>query len=394
MEGPDTNETRLAKRRRLGHSKPEHERAVNDSRPGNDHSEQPEAVSVDDAHSTWTGYSMMMNHIPRPLQWLTGLRLLEVANQIYNSIPMANVASRVIEQPLPGAKWQPSTTSEGETGPLRRGGSVHQNAFSRLARTSVETLTRSMNRSQILSCVAMFESGHFNIEPDKLDEVIALCSEDSIFVAGILLADPGADSSQVPLHYLVGNIGHSGMALLVSPLNPRIRKASYNPDSIDHKVYDYQPFDAFGGTSLHLSFTKWKMPLEWENTGEIDQELFLLESIVSVRDNGQWVADIDILSIERDRPDAIQFPCDCPLYQREESLDIVSIDCWDELLDLPPCVGVIRARGNWVARLAAASIIAQRGDAHAIAIVEGRRLCLTCLVESYTALRIPQVLIY
>lgn len=355
-----------------------------------------EPVYQDATDGVWTSCLMMMNHIPRPVKWLAALRLLEVASQVYDNIPMATVPSRVIEQPLVRSKWQPSAISEvleREAHPALRGGSAW-NHFKTLACSSVETLTRSMTRPQIFSCIAMFESGQFNIEPDTLAEVIALCSEDSIFVAGILLESPGADPSERPLQYMVGNIGHSGMAFLVSPLSPRIRKETDNADGIDHKIYDYRDLDAFGGTSMHLSFTDWKMPLEWENTGEIDQEIFLLESVVSVHDNGRWIADIDVLSIERDQPDAIEFPCDCPLDQKVDSLDITSIDSWDELLDLPPCVSVIRAKNNWVARLSAACIIAQKGNSHALCIVGGERLCWTCLLECYTVARSPQVLIY
>jgi len=47
----------------------------------------------------------------------------------------------------------------------------------------------------------MPESGKFNIGPDQLTEVIALCSEDSIFVAGILLTDPSSESADPPLHH-------------------------------------------------------------------------------------------------------------------------------------------------------------------------------------------------
>jgi hypothetical protein len=39
---------------------------------------------------------------------------------------------------------------------------------------------------------------------------------------------------------------------------------------------------------------------------------------------------------------------------------LISIDNWDELLDSPFAIGIFRAQGNWVARLAAACILARK----------------------------------
>lgn len=121
---------------------------------------------------------------------------------------------------------------------------------------------------------------------------------------------------------MVGNIGHSGMAFLISPLNAKIRQPSHDASRVSHVAYDYQELDTFGATSLRLSFTGWMMPPDTENT-----EVFLLESVVSVQDNGKWVADLDVLGIERDRPDSIEFPCDCPPDGQIDSFDLVYIDC-------------------------------------------------------------------
>ena len=100
------------------------------------------------------------------------------------------------------------------------------------------------------------------------------------------------------------------MNLLVSPIEPRIRPMRDDALTfIEHKIYDGSRSDNFKGVSMHLSFTEWKMPLDWNSTGEIDQEIRLLESIVSVQSNGEWVADIDVLRLEKQGFDTFRSTC-------------------------------------------------------------------------------------
>ncbi|KAG7121731.1 hypothetical protein HYQ46_010799 [Verticillium longisporum] len=229
-----------------------------------------------------------------------------------------------------------------------------------------------MKRANVFACVAMFESGRFNIEPCQLTEVVALCSEDSIFVSEILLSDPSDVSRQLGIRHLVGNVGHAGMVFMVSPREPRIRPPGFDASRVAHLEYDGAEVNTFERTSLHLSFTTWKIPLDWECTGEIDQEIFLLESVVSVQHQGAWVADIDVLGMETDRPDIISFPCDCErnFNTSSQTQSTVSIKSWDEFLDPPPCIGVLQTKRNWVARLAAVSILIQQGNGHAALILD------------------------
>ncbi|KAI0100587.1 hypothetical protein GGR51DRAFT_531797 [Nemania sp. FL0031] len=235
----------------------------------------------------------------------------------------------------------------------------------------------------------MFESGRFNIRTEHLVDAIALCTEDSIFVAGILLRDPSMIPTSGPqVRRLIGSIGQAGLVLLVSPLNPRIRPTGYDPTSVEHKMYDGKRENKFSGVSLHLSFTEWKMPLDWGNTGEIDQEVFLLESVLSVMHNGQWVGDIDVLGLEKDPLDVFETDCkgDCEVDEAMKHAlaeDVASLDDWEELLDPPPSVGVFRARSNWVARLAVASILIQQNKGNCALVIGGSELCWKCLVNQY-----------
>jgi hypothetical protein len=334
----------------------------------------------------------MAAHIQRPVDWIVSLRSLEVATRVYGPLHGATVSLRIIDQDLSKMLWMPESLKRVRTCIDSSQLAKFRNAISIPVDRHVDTMTRA----ESFSCVAMFESGHFNIDPDKLSEVIALCSEDSIFVSEILLSSPDIDASQLGLRHMVGNIGHAGMVLMVSPLEPRIRQVQHDAALVDHLPYDHKSTDSFVGTSLHLSFTKWKMPLDWTNTGEIDQEIFLLESVVSVQDNGTWVADIDVLGREKHSPDVLSFSCECPADGDAGERDMVSLDSWEELLDQPPCTGIMRARSNWVARLAATSILIQQGRAHTAVIVGDGRICLMCLKEFYSdpEPHVPEVVIY
>ncbi|EQL30987.1 hypothetical protein BDFG_06620 [Blastomyces dermatitidis ATCC 26199] len=64
--------------------------------------------------------------------------------------------------------------------------------------------------------------------------------------------------------------------------------------SIDHPVYEGQLEDTFRGTRLHLSFTDWSPPIDL-GRGHRDAEAYVVESAVSVNDNGRWIADLDVL---------------------------------------------------------------------------------------------------
>ncbi|KAI1487062.1 hypothetical protein F5X96DRAFT_651737 [Biscogniauxia mediterranea] len=146
----------------------------------------------------------------------------------------------------------------------------------------------------------MFESGRFNITSSDLEEVVAICYENSIFVAGALLSDPAENQDATIIRHITGNIGHAGMVFLdLAHRAEDIRAPGYNPALVEHRPFDGTSANKFQGTSLRLSFTNWKMPLDWDETGVIDQETFLLEAVVSVQDDGKWVADVDVLVLEK-----------------------------------------------------------------------------------------------
>ncbi|CAK7238440.1 hypothetical protein SEUCBS140593_010690 [Sporothrix eucalyptigena] len=310
-----------------------------------------------------------------PVEWLMSLRALELVTCLYDAFDAATVSLRILDRSILKANWLPDFFRD-----------IYN--LNSITTTPVATYLAKMRLAETFSCIALFESGHLDIAPDQMNQVLALCSEDSIFVASVMLCDPGTKpSNNVQVRHLIGNVGHSGMVLMVSPIAPRIRAVGHNPELVAHRPYDDDKKDSFGGTSLHLSFTTWKMPLDWEDTGAIDQSIFIVESVVSVQDNGQWVADIDVLDMVENYPDIVEeFLCDqdCDTASPESTQDIVSIDSWEELLDPPPCAAVFRAVDNWPARLAAVCIIVQQSKGHCAAIIQGGKLCLSCLRSLYS----------
>ncbi|KAI0541825.1 hypothetical protein GGR58DRAFT_510635 [Xylaria digitata] len=337
----------------------------------------------------------LMIQLSRPARsWLQSVMVLQIATLIYDQLPGATVSLRIVECELWKANWLPEQFAKIH-------GSNDEIYHTSLSTTSIVDWFQQMTRAEAFGCIAMFESGRFNIKTEHLEDVIALCAEDSIFVAGIVLRDPStADTSGPQVRRLIGSIGYAGLVLLVSPLNPRIRPTGYDPTSVEHRVYDWKREDKFQGVSLHLSFTDWKMPLDWENTGEIDQEIFLLESVLSVMHNGQWVGDIDVLGLERDPIDVFINDCkgNCGTDGTMEHVvpeEIISLDDWEELLDPPCSVGVFRARSNWVARLSVVSILIQQNKGNSTLVVGGPDLCWKCLADHYACPEphIPQIII-
>ncbi|KAI1745747.1 hypothetical protein F4680DRAFT_112079 [Xylaria scruposa] len=328
------------------------------------------------------------------LSWpfLQSITALQIATVLYQQLPGATVSLRLVDMELHKASWLPDSFAE-EQDNLQK----YQYWIPTL---SAADWFRKMTRAEALGCIALFESGRFDIKKEHMADVLALCSEDSIFVAGIMLGDPTSQSLSGPqIRHLVGSIGQAGLVLLVSPLDPRIRPTGYNPWAVQHKQYDGKRENKFESVSLHLSFTEWKMPLDWASTGEIDQEVFLLESVLSVMHSGQWIGDIDVLELEKTPVDIFETECkgDCEVEGTDHSqaVELISLDTWEELLDPPPSVGVFRAKSNWAARLAAASISSHQNNPRAILLIGGTELCWKCLVShySYPELHLPQIVI-
>jgi hypothetical protein len=130
-----------------------------------------------------------------------------------------------------------------------------------------------------------------------------------------------------------------------------------------------------------MSFTEWRMPLDVGSRGIRDVEVYYIEAPIKVHDHGDFVADVNILDIFKHLKSRIVPPC----MERHEQMEApelveklsgaVAIDSWEELLDSPPEIGVVRAHGNWQARLATAALALRQG--HEVRILSPKT-CWTC----------------
>lgn len=184
-----------------------------------------------------------------------------------------------------------------------------------------------------------------------------------------LTCDPSQTPKKHELKRVLGNVGRPGITMLVPPENPVMREV--NPSSwkfIENNPFNFCAENHFEETSLHLRFTEYYVPIVDTIRHEQDMEVFFLESVVSIYDRGKWVGDIDILralddlSISRMMSPKCWDPShrDADLVSKAPDPDTTSIECWDEIIDLPPASVVVRANGNWVARLAITSVLSQK----------------------------------
>jgi hypothetical protein len=84
------------------------------------------------------------------------------------------------------------------------------------------------------------------------------------------------------------------MAMMVPPQATRIREVSVGTwQMIHHNKFDGKLEDSFQNTSLHLSFTNYTQPINiGRPLGAQDNDIFFLESLVSVHDRDQWIANL------------------------------------------------------------------------------------------------------
>lgn len=249
--------------------------------------------------------------------------------------------------------------------------------------------------------IATFETGTLDLDPSAILPVMALASGNSIYVDKILLQDPSEPRGSITR--LLGSLDRPGVVFLVPPQAPMIREAVQSSwRLVNHSTFNGKVENAFENTSLHLSFTEYELPLN-VSVGAVDAEAFMLETLVSVYDRETWVADLDILGAF-DRSTVC--PCASEYDGRssdssKSSIDdaishlmaiaattskqLISIDCWEELLDPPDglgesCIAMVRSGNNWNARLAALCVSVQKGYRTQVLPIT-KPLCINCSVS-------------
>jgi hypothetical protein len=314
------------------------------------------------------------------------LHSLAVADIVFEPINVPTISLECLSLPLHEAKWGPTIEPRGapSTANCLANGSNDEQAqnldiYSRM-HTPIPALP---GREKTFACMIFFDSGSIDIPPEELGGVLAVSAGNSIYVAGVILSDPAVSVPDHQIRHITGNIGRRGISLLVAPRNAQIRSLSNDWTLAKYETYNCKREDNFKDTSLHLSFTNWRQALSVrESSRTIDQEVYFIESVISVREKGVGVADLDILAIDFDSVIRLndQTVCTCKdTNQQPLDSDFCSIDSWEELLDDPPTTAIVRAHGNWAARLAALSILFQRQQGHCVGIFGRESFCLICM---------------
>jgi hypothetical protein len=189
-----------------------------------------------------------------------------------------------------------------------------------------------------------------------------------------LACDPWYSPKAHELKRFTGNIGRSGLTLLIPPKAPMIMEL----EETSWRVMTSSEFDGksenyFPKTSMHLSFTEYYVPLvQSGDVQEQDSQVFFLESVISVYDAGRWIGDVDVLKC---------LASDLVSHKPERSchgnhpgyrfVGVSSLETWDDVLDPPPGDCIIRAQGSWLARLAIVTIFVQAQGG-----TDGERICI------------------
>ena len=308
------------------------------------------------------------------------LTALYAASEVYDKMVGPPISLRVVSLPLHKSLWSQDFAG---ARPELVDNFISISTIVKLRKERVQKALKNdaMSRAQKFACIAMFESGVHDLNPNELQPVIAMASANSIFVAAELLSDPSNFySGGHEVRRIVGNIGRPGISMMVAPQQAlRIRPLGNNFRVVQHAKHDLRREDNFQGTSLHLSFTDWKLTLNTGNRGAIDEGVSLIESVVSIHDQGRWVADLDITAM-----DVHIWDHECICGDRGDPESLTAVDQWEELLDAPDNLGIVRANKNWVARLAAAAVRWQQGMKRNTFVVRpGSVICMKCLAALY-----------
>lgn len=235
-----------------------------------------------------------------------------------------------------------------------------------------------LSRAASFACIAMLESGYINVGAEGLETVIALSSGDSLFVTMPLICDPAYQVLDRVIR-IRGNIGRAGIAMMIPPSQSAQEQENDNWRLVTHARFDGKIKDSFPSTSLHLSFTDFQLAIDTGNRGIRSTELVLLETVISVHDKGQWIADLDVSACFKSklfRPIKENVMCShTSLEKNAPTSEIISVDSWSEFLNQPTDAIVLRAHRNWEARLAASVLSVAHSN---LTVVFGNQPCWAC----------------
>ena len=199
------------------------------------------------------------------------LKCLYLASNVYASLSSAEVDLSIGTFPLHEALWVPASTGT------------------------------ELSMQQALACVTLFDTGTINLDPDTLNDVLAISSGNLIYASETLFCDPFLPPSLSQLHCLIANVGKPGLALLLASKQYTTRPLELDSwQLVNHTKYDGKFENNFGGTSLHLILTGYEQAISSTRHGNRDKEVYYLEVAISVYNHGGWVADVDVLFLAKE----------------------------------------------------------------------------------------------
>jgi hypothetical protein len=185
--------------------------------------------------------------------------------------------------------------------------------------------------------------------PSDLDEVMAMSSRNCLFVSVLLLGDPYDTMHPDDVTMVVGNVGRTGIALMVAPKVPRVKKLPFENWNVGSRRKFAGPVEfGFPSTSLHLSFTEYELPFDIDNCGDIGNDICndicIVETLISVLDYGKWIADIDVLALFRQESihlQQVKDPHSCRGHGSDDASrhDLIAFDSWTDNLDAQEDLG-------------------------------------------------------
>ncbi|CAH0043389.1 unnamed protein product [Clonostachys solani] len=347
-------------------------------------------------------------------QHVESLRALAAAINVYELMPGATISTSVFSLPLEDALWLPCDPDDAALGKnseiepkgkvfhrsivkRRIGSSVKRRGINKDPETPVPNIswrskqgqaespegppepldrkigTVELSRSQIFSCIAMFETRNINLEPRSLER-------DGDFRWELIIRGDATNKRS----HVVGNIGRPGISLMIPPVAPMVRKVDESQwVMINHTDFDGCLSDSFQHTSLHLSFTRYELPVISEH-GYQGAEASFIETIVSIFDRKEWVADLDVLSalnhFSLERVGAHEITCTHKSRLKQPTSCLTSIDSWHEFLDQPQNPCVVQSARNWIGRLSTAALSIQQG-ARTVILKDADQVCWECLLQ-------------
>ncbi|KAG9506487.1 hypothetical protein J7337_000018 [Fusarium musae] len=328
---------------------------------------------------------------------LTSLRALVTVEGIYKMLPNSLIALGVTSQPLFKMPWIPKSDIPMEDihkmlpNSMIALGVASQPLFEMpsIPKSDISVLGFSafpLDIGRTFACIALFESGCLAVSPDSLSNVLAMATGDSIFIAAALLCDPVEGALPSEIRRVWGSIGKPGIAMLIPPKQPQIRDSKQDWRVVTHKTFDGKLEDSFQSTTLHLRFTDYVLPIDVGTHGNRDFEVYFLESVVSIHDHGDWVADLDILGqLNSPLLRLLGNACshthsDTAYHALIGNPQFTMVDNWDEILEPPGNPSIVRSIGNWLGRLATMVLCLQMGHP---TIVLSNQFCWECSIEKW-----------